>query len=309
MSAASETWQIGDHEVEVSHLDKLYWPEAGVTKGEMLRYYLSVAPVALPHFRERPVTLRVYPEGAPGDSFYQRARPEHAPSWLRSVPYHPKTSRGPDPDDAVTQLPLIDDAAGLIWFANAGSIEFHLLGARLPDLTEPDQAIFDLDPGEAAPFSAVLESGVRLHEELERLGLKGYAKTSGGHGLHVYLPLAAGHTFAGVRAWVKAMAERLADAFPNLIAVAHGATHRGGLVTIDYAQNSVGRNTAAPYTLRASGAHPLVSTPLSWEEIAAGGIQPADFTPAVVLDRVRRLGDPFAPILQQDQRLPDRRDA
>jgi bifunctional non-homologous end joining protein LigD len=305
MSAASETWQIGDHTVEIGHLEKLYWPEAGVTKGDMLRYYRSIAPVMLPHFRERPATLRVFPNGAAGESYYQRARPEYAPCWLRSVPYRPKTSKASNGDRSATPLPLVDNAAGLIWFANAGTIEFHLWGARLPKLSEPDQAIFDLDSGATAPFTHVLEAGVCLREQLDQLGLKGYPKTSGGHGLHVYVPLAAGHTFVGVRTWVKAVAEHLAAGFPSLIAVAHGATHSGTHITIDYAQNSIGRNNAAPYTLRGRGLQPLISTPLTWEEVAAGNIQPADFTPAVVLERVQRLGDLFAPALQEEQHLPD----
>jgi bifunctional non-homologous end joining protein LigD len=205
----------------------------------------------------------------------------------------------------VTQLPVIDDGAGLIWFANAGAIEFHTWGARLPDLSQPDQAIFDLDPGEAASFAHVLEAATHLRDELKQLGLDGYPKTSGGHGLHVVIPLATGPTFEGVRAWVKGIAEGLAGKFPTLLAVAHGATHSGSHVTIDYAQNSMGRNTAAPYTLRGRSTQPLVSAPLTWDEVAAGKIQPTECTPDAVLERVEQLGDLFAPIQQQGQRLPN----
>jgi bifunctional non-homologous end joining protein LigD len=304
MSASSETWRIGDHAVEVGHLDKLYWPEAGVTKGDMLRYYLDIAPTMLPYLRERPVTLRVFPEGTTGESYYQRARPEYAPSWLRSVPYHPITSKLSNGDGPTTNLPLLDDAAGLIWFPNAGAIEFHLWGARLPELLQPDLAIVDLDPGESTSFAHVCEAGMHVREELERLRLKGYPKTSGGRGLHVFIPLAPGYTFVDVRAWVKTVAERLADRFPTLIAVAHGATHSGSHVTIDYAQNSVGRNTAAPYTLRGRGLQPLVSTPLTWDEVAVGKIQPSECTTAAVLERVQHFGDLFVPVLQNSQELP-----
>lgn len=297
----SEVWRIGEREVQVSHLTKLFWPEAGVTKGDMLRYYLAIAPAALPHFHDRPVTMRVFPEGAAGPSFYQRDRPEHAPDWLRSVEYHPKTARAPT---QVSTLPLVDDAAGLIWLANAGSIEFHLWGTRLPDLVRPDQAIFDLDPGEAATFTNVCRAAMRLREELARDGMRSYPKTSGGRGLHVYVPLAPEHTFEQVRAWVKAVAERLAAANPELVAMARGATHRGDMITVDYAQNSVGRNTAAAYTVRAQRTQPIVSTPLTWEEIEAGDVDPGALTPEVVLERVRRLGDLFAPASEGGQRLP-----
>ena len=164
-------------------------------------------------------------------------------------------------------------------------------------------AIFDLDPGDHATFADVLEAARVLHAELERLGLRGYPKTTGGHGLHVFLPLAPGHTFEAVRDWVRTLAERLAEAHPKLFAVAHGSTHRGTLVTVDHAQNSIGRNTAAPYTVRALVGAP-VSTPLTWEEVAAGSIVPADLTLKTVPERLQKLGDLFAPVLAGGQRLP-----
>ncbi len=297
MSASSETWRLGSQAVQVSHLEKRYWPEAGFTKGDMLHYYRQIAHAALPYFKGRPVTLRVFPEGVSGESYYLRDCPDSAPDWLRRIPYHPKTGTHPVP------LPLIDNAAGLIWFANRGAIEFHLWSSHVPDLTQPDQAIFDLDPGETASFTDVREAALRLHDKLEQAGVTGYPKTSGGRGLHIYVPLAAGYTFERVRSWVKAVGQQLAGASPDLMAIAAGPTHRGGRVTIDPAQNSIGRNTAAPYTLRASTAHPTVSTPLTWEELDAGNIHPADLTPQVVLERVQRLGDLFSPVLHTDQHI------
>lgn len=297
MSNSSETWQLAGQTVQVSHLEKIYWPQAGFTKGDMLEYYRQIAPVVLPHFKDRPVTLRVYPQGAEHASYYLRDCPDDAPGWLRRVPYRPKTVRHEVP------LPLIDSAAGLIWFANQGAIEFHLWGSRVPHLEQPDLAIFDLDPGETASFHDVREAALRLHDRLEQAGVKAYPKTSGGHGLHIYVPLAAGSPFEQVRGWVKTLGEQLAATYPELIATAHGATHRGGRVTIDQAQNSLGRNTAAPYTMRAQPAHPTVSTPLTWEELAANTIQPTDLTPSVVLERIGRLGDLFAPVLQGNQHI------
>ncbi len=297
MASAAEKWQLDGHAVSVTHLDKLYWPAAGITKGDMLRYYLQVAPALLPHMRARPVTLRVYPNGMLGASYYQRDRSARAPKWLRGVEYQPKTA-----PEAV-RLMLVDDSAGLIWLANAGSVEFHLWASCAPNLDMPDYAIFDLDPGAEAPFSGVLRSALLLRDALNQEHVRAYPKTSGGRGVHVYVPLIAGYTFDGVRDWVKRQAERLATRHPELTAVAHGATHRGDLVTVDYAQNSVGHNTAAPYTLRAHPAGPVVSTPLTWDEIAAGGVHPTDFTPQVVLERIQRLGDLFAPVLTAGQRI------
>ncbi len=297
MSTSSETWQLGSQIVQVSHLEKRYWPQTGFTKGDMLHYYQQIAPVVLPHFKDRPVTLRVYPQGVDGGSYYLRDCPDSAPDWLRRVQYRPKTVTHMVP------LPLIDNAAGLIWFANQGAIEFHLWSSHVSDLTQPDQAIFDLDPGTTMSFGDVREAALRLHDKLEQGGVKSYPKTSGGHGLHIYVPLAAGYTFERVRSWVKAMGQQLATIYPELISLAHGSTHRGGRVTIDYAQNSVGRNTAAPYTLRASTPQPTVSTPLTWEELDAGTIDPADLTPQVVLGRVQRLGDLFTPVLHTEQHI------
>jgi bifunctional non-homologous end joining protein LigD len=297
MNTSSETWQLGSQAVQVSHLEKRYWPEVEFTKGDMLRYYQQIASVALPYFKDRPVTLRMFPQGVDGVSYYLRDCPDTAPDWLRRVMYHPKTVTHLIP------LPLIDNTAGLIWFANQGAIEFHLWSAHVPDLTEPDQAIFDLDPGETSSFDDIREAALRLHDKLEQAGVRGYPKTSGGRGIQTYVPLAAGYTFERVRSWVKAVGQQLATTYPDLISLAHGPTHKGGHVTIDYAQNSVGRNTAAPYTLRARAPQPTVSTPLTWKELEEGNIHPADLTPQVVLERVGRLGDLFAPVLHTDQHI------
>ncbi len=297
MSPSVEVWQLGGKALRVSHLEKLYWPRADITKGEMLRYYQQVAPVLLPYFKDRPVTLRLFPEGVAGPSYYMREYPARAPHWLRSVQYQPRTLVQP------IRLPLIDDVAGLLWFANEGAIEFHLWGSRAPDFAIPDQAIFDLDPGEAATFAQVREAALRLYNELEHRGVRSYAKTSGRRGLHVYVPLEEGYSFEQVRSWVRGIGQQLAASYPDLISIVTGSTHRGKAVTVDAAQNSIGRNTAAAYTLRASTAHPTVSTPLNWEELEDSAIFPFDLTPQVVLERIQRLGDLFAPVLQADQHL------
>lgn len=297
VSKVSKPWRIDGRLINVSSLDKVFWPEDGLTKGDMLGYYKEIAPTLLPYLRNRPVTLRVFPNGIHNFSYYRRDLPDNAPAWMRSVDYRPGTSEG------TTRLPLVDDAAGLVWLANQGSIEFHLWASQMADLAQPDQVIFDLDPGDEASFTDVLQAALRLRDSLAQQGLRGYAKTSGGQGLHVYMPLSPGYSFDTVREWVKTLAEQLAASYPQLIAVAHGATHRGRLVTIDHAQNSIGRNTAAPYTLRAlPGA--TVSTPLSWDEIEEGHVRPSDFTLRTVPDRLKQLGDIFSPVLHADQRLP-----
>jgi bifunctional non-homologous end joining protein LigD len=297
MNASSETWHLGNQAVQVSHLEKVYWPQTGFTKGELLGYYRQITPVLLPYLKDRPVTLRMYPQGVEGTSYYLRDCPTDAPEWLRRVPYQPKTVSHQVP------LPLIDTAAGLLWFANQGAIEFHLWGSRTHDLAEPDLAIFDLDAGSTASFEVIREVALRLHDALEQAGVRGYPKTSGGGGLHIFVPLAPGYTFVRVRRWVKAVGQQLVSNYPDLITPARGATHQGGRVMVDYAQNSLGRNTAAPYTLRAHPDHPTVSTPLTWEELDAGSMHPASLSPNVVLERVSRIGDVFVPVLRADQRI------
>jgi bifunctional non-homologous end joining protein LigD len=297
MPSSSTTWIVADREIRVTSLDKPYWPDNGLTKGDLLTYYREMAPVLLPYLAERPVTPRVYPRGIDGISYYRRERPEKAPDWLRGAAYETAT------DGHQIQVLLVDDAAGLLWLANSGAIEVHIWGAHLPELSEPDLVVFDLDPGEAASFADVLRAASILHERLDTLGLRGYPKTSGGDGLHVFLPLAPGHTFERVRDWVRHLAEELEAAHPKLLAVSHGPTHRGSRVTIDHAQNSVGRNSAAPYTVRARpGA--TVSTPLTWDEIADGKVRPGDLTIKTVPRRVKKRGDLFAPALAGDQPLP-----
>jgi bifunctional non-homologous end joining protein LigD len=291
------TWRLNDHAVDLSHLDKLYWPDDGLTKGDLLTYYRDVAPVMLPYLAGRPLTLRVYPEGIHGSSYYRRDLPEGAPPWIGQVDYS-RQSGG-----RTIQMPLVEDAAGLVWLANQGCVEFHPWSSRLPDLDQPDQAVFDLDPGDAATFDEVLQVGLWLRDDLESSGLRGFPNTSGKHGLHVHVPLAPDPTYDDVRLWVKSVAERLAERFPDQIAVASGATHRGDLVSVDYAQNSIARTMAAPYTVRAVP-EACVAAPLTWEEVAAGKVRPTDFTIRTMPDRLKLVGDLFAPVLRGDQSLP-----
>ncbi len=297
MNKAMPIWRIGRRSISVSHTDKLFWPEDGLTKGDMLRYYEAIAPTIIPYCRGRPVTLRIFPDGIQGFSYYRRDLPQNSPPWLHSVDYRPETV------EHVVHLTLINDAASLLWLANEGSIEFHLWASRARELTQPDMAIFDLDPGEQASFADVLQAALLLRDALEKLGLRSYPKTSGGRGLHVYLPLAAGHGFDAVRDWVRSVAEELAVAHSEQIAIAHGATHVGRHVTVDHAQNSIGRNTAAPYTLRAQSGAP-VSAPLSWGEVEAGRVRPSDFSLRTLPRRLERSGDLFAAVLKDGQHLP-----
>ncbi len=274
----------------ITHPDKRYWPEDGITKARMIDYYRRMAPLMLPWFRDRPVTLRLFPKGIHGPAFYRRERPGNAPPSVRALPYRTAT------DHHRIDLMLIDDLEGLLYLANLGAIEFHLWSSRAPRLDRPDWAIFDLDPGNRADFGQVLETAVLLHEHLKARGHDACAKTSGATGLHIYCLNRDRLGFEGLRNWVRDTAETLARHHPELIATAHGKTHSGKRITIDHAQNGIGKNTAAPYTLRALPGAP-VSTPVSWQEIERGQIRPDDFTLDRLPDRVEAVGDLFSPLL------------
>jgi len=292
-----ETWELNGRDIEITSLDRRYWPDNDLTKGDMLDYYRQLAPVMLPYLRERPLTLRVFPRGSGGPGYWRRELADSAPDWLRSVTYQPESRA-----DKI-EVPLIDDEAGLIWHANHGAIEFHQWLSRAHDLEEPDWAVFDLDPGDDVDFKQVLEVALHVRDDLTAANLTGFAKTSGGVGLHIFVPLEPMASFEMVREWVHGVSKRLAEQHPDLIATASGGTHQGAKVTIDHAQNSIGRNTAAPYTLRARTGAP-VSTPVSWDEVEHGRIRPDQFTLKTVPKRVKKLGDLWADALKLRQELP-----
>ena len=297
--ATHEVWKLAGIEVEVKNLNKIFWPEHGYSKGDLLQYYRKLAPVILPYLRKRPLTLVMCPNGIATSCYFRRKLPSHAPDWMPRVYYNPKTRTGQVP------LILVENEAQLIWLANQAAVEFHVWSSTTADLAHPNWLVLDLDPGEETPFEAVLKAALLVKKELAFFGLKSWPKTSGGRGLHVWLPLEPGrYSHAEARAWAKAFAARLAEKSAGSIKLPHGATHRGQGVFIDYAQNGYGRNNAAPYSLRAKPAAPA-STPLDWNEVAGGGFSPTDFNLQTVPKRVDRHGDLFRGLLEQGQRLPE----
>lgn len=279
------------------HRERVLWPDDGLTRGDLIDYLTRIADAMLPHCRDRPATFVRFPRGIDGKSFYQRELPEHAPETMGHVPYETATNRH------VIELPIVNVVDDLVWLAESGVIEFHLWNARAAALDEPDIAIMDLDAGPSASFASVLAAASIIRDELASLDLDARAKTSGGRGIHVYVPLGVGHTHAGVRDWVEAFGQRMAARHPEIFTTSKGGTHLASLVTIDYAQNSLGRNTAAPYTPRARAGAP-VSMPLSWDEVATGGFVPENFNLNTAPARVEHVGDLFAPVLGGNQQLP-----
>ena len=281
------TCRVDGREIELTNLDRVLFPATGCTKADLVRLYGDIAPVILPYLVQRPLTMQVFPAGVDAPGFYLRDLPPGAPDWLHCVPYQPETRPGE------RCVPLIDGAAGLLWYAERGAIEFHLWPSTVEALDRPDWAVFDLDPGADVAFDRVLEAAILVGDELNRQGLNGLPKTSGGRGLHVFVPIEPAASFSAVRDWVKRVAAVLSEQHPDLVGTAGGRTHLPGLVTVDHAQNSLGRNTAAPYTLRATP-NATVSTPLAWDEVRRGALRPADFTLQTLPQRLRDVGDPWS---------------
>jgi bifunctional non-homologous end joining protein LigD len=274
--------------VRVSNVDKPLWPD-GFTKGEMVSYYERIAPALLPHLAGRPVTLLRFPDGVEGVNWYQFQWPRGRPSWLR------------DAELGRFRFCLIDDLDSLLWGANLAAVELHPLLAPVERPDEPSFVVLDLDPGPEAGLRECCRVAVAARDLLADAGLASFAKTSGSLGLHVYVPLAAGHLFPETKAFARELAERLACELPELVVARTARAERRGKVLVDWVQNSRARSTVAAYSLRA-GREPSVSMPVTWDEVAAG--DPLAFRPSDAIARVEEHGHLFVPVLDLEQRLP-----
>lgn len=279
----------------LTSLEKVMWPAVGVTKGEMLDYYAAIAPALLPHLADRPLTLGRFPNGVDAPGFAQtecRGRPE----WVDTVPIRLRTGR-------VRHFCLARDPASLLWIANLGTIEFHVFLGTAADLQTPTGVLFDLDPEPPAGIADAARVALRLRDRLAAEGLAAVAKTTGGSGLHVLVPLNRPHTYAQTSRFARRVAAVLAEGDAAVTASATRRARRRGAVLVDWAQNSERRSVIAPYSLRAAD-RPWVSTPVTWEEVEAVDARRLRFGPQAVLERVTRIGDPFEPALRLVQRLP-----
>jgi bifunctional non-homologous end joining protein LigD len=283
-----------DREVRLSNVDKVFWPEDGYTKGDLVQYYASIAPVLLPHLAGRPLSLSRYPDGIGGNSFYEKQCPSHAPEWMVRAPIH-SGHRG----EAI-EFCTAPDVESLMWVANMGAIEMHPWLSRVRHPENPDYALFDLDPQEGSSWEQVVYVAGLINVLLERLGLAAYPKTSGSRGMHILVPLEPAYDYARVRRFVETVGRMIAAADPDAATLEWDMARRGPRVFIDHNQNVGGKTTAAVYSVRPRPGAP-VSTPLLWDEVEH--IDPADFTIATIWDRLRRHGDLYAPVLTGSQRL------
>jgi len=285
-------------ELRLTNLDKLFWPAEGITKGELIDYYRAVSAVLLPHLRQRPLTMRRYPDGAFGKAFFQRNAPAQMPDWIAR--YRVEVSTRTSAARRWIDAPLVNDQDALLWMVNMACIELHTWYSRVSRPDRPDWVLFDLDPSQGVGFGETVQVALLVKRALEALGLVSYAKTSGADGIHVLVPIQRRYTYADTRQLCTLLARALAQSHPELVTTQWSKARRRG-VLIDANQNAEGKTIASVYSVRARAGAP-VSTPLRWEEMVET-LDPRTFTMASVVERIDRHGDLFAGVLTGRQRL------
>jgi bifunctional non-homologous end joining protein LigD len=287
----------GKRELRLSNLDKPFWPDEGITKGDLIAYYRDVAEVLVPHLRDRPFTMKRYPDGWQGKSFFQKNAPSHMPEWIRRSAQPASTREG---ERKIIEYALVNDELALLWMANMGCIDLHAWSSRVDKPERPDWVMFDLDPSEGATFEDVVTVARLVKDTLDLLELESFPKTSGSRGIHVLVPLARRHTFSEAREFAAIVGSALERTHPGLVTTQWAKSKRKG-VLVDANQNRPGATNAMAYSVRPRAGAP-VSTPLRWDEVVPG-LDPSAFTMDAVLDRVARHGDLFAGALAGKQSL------
>jgi bifunctional non-homologous end joining protein LigD len=286
---------IGGRAVHLTNLQKPFWPALGLTKGDLLRYYERIAPLLVAHLLDRAMVMKRYPHGAGGPFFFMKRAPLPRPPWI-------KTCSIEHASGSIIDFPVLDDRASLLWLVNLGCIDLNPWYARCDDVDRPDYLHFDLDPVPPAGFAAVRQAALAVREALESVGMPALAKTTGSHGMHVYVPIRRGPTQKEVWVVAKAFAATMAARHPGLLTAEYRIARRPrGRVLVDYNQNAWGRTLASVYSVRP---HPsaAVSAPVSWD-VVERGIRIEDFRMDNLPDRVDRIGDLWAPLLRARGRV------
>jgi bifunctional non-homologous end joining protein LigD len=300
-SRGVEAIKVGNKRLELSNLDQKLFP-SGFTKAQIIDYYIRIAPMMLPHLRGRGVTLKTYPRGTVERVFFEKECPTPRPAWMKTESVPRQLTEGN------IDYCVVRDVASLIWVINLAAVELHVPLAYTKDWNHPREMVFDLDPGPPATLLDCCRFGVRFRDVLANLGLQSFAKTSGGKGLHVYVPLnTPGLTFDDTKAFSHAVAKIFEKQEPKHIVSLMTRSLRKGKVFVDWSQNDRTKTTVCAYSLRAKG-RPMVSTPVTWDEVEAaakkGDASALLFESDDVLARVKKLGDVFAPVLKLKQKLP-----
>ena len=289
----------GKRVLKLSNLDKPFWPEEGITKGDLLSYYQRVAPAALPHLKDRPFTMKRYPDGWQGKFFFQKDAPKGMPEWIATASIVVTTRDKPRQRRRI-DAPLVSDELALLWMVNMGCIDLNTWYSRIDKPDRPDWVLFDLDPSPDVGFPETIEVALLVKQALDALELESFVKTSGSEGIHILVPIARRYTFADTREFSAIIANALARTHRGLVTTEWTKAKRRG-VLIDSNQNGEGKTIASVYSVRPKPGAP-VSTPLRWDEVNQS-LDPAAFTMEAVLDRVEKHGDLFAGALKGKQSL------
>jgi bifunctional non-homologous end joining protein LigD len=287
--------EVNGRVVKLTNLDKPFWPKLGVTKRDLIQYYIDIAPVLLPHLKDRAMVMKRYPNGAGEDFFFMKRAPSPRPHWIEICAIEHSSGN-------IIDFPMIQDLASLMWVINLGCIDLNQWYARCDDVDRPDYLHFDLDPVPGASFQKVIEAALFLKIALDSLKIPSYPKTTGSKGIHIYIPIQYGPTQKQVWSFAKQFAHAVAGEAPKLLTAIYQVSRRPkGRVLVDYNQNAWGRTLASVYSVRPKD-RPTVSTPLKWSELERG-VALDDFRIDNVPARVRRLGDLFKPLVSQKGRF------
>jgi bifunctional non-homologous end joining protein LigD len=289
----------GKRVLQLSNLDKPFWLDEGITKGDLLAYYRDIAPVLVPHLRDRPFTMKRYPDGAFGKFFFQKDAPKHMPDWIPTFRAMASTRETPRRVREI-DFPLVDDELALLWMVNMGCIDMNTWYSRVDRPDKPDFVLFDLDPSPDVGFPETIQVALLVKQTLDLLGLESFVKTSGSEGIHILVPIERRHTYDETREFSEIVAGAIARAHPRLATTQWVKAKRRG-VLIDSNQNGEGKTIASVYSVRPKRGAP-VSTPLRWDEVNPS-LDPAAFTMETVLERVARHGDLFEGVLTTRQSL------
>ena len=296
-----ETLSIGGYQVPVSNLGKIFYPKVGFTKAQVIDYYIRISPVLLPHLKDRPLTLKRYPDGVDGGFFYEKRCPPYRPDWVQTAPVWS------DRNETEIHYCLANNLPSIVWAANLGDLELHTFLAKANAVDRPTMMVFDLDPGAPADIIACAQVGLWLKEKLEERKLESFAKTSGSKGLQLYVPLNTPVTYDQTKALSYQLAEELEREHPALVLSKMAKELRKGKVFVDWSQNDRHKTTVCAYSLRAKE-RPTVSTPVEWDEVKSAlkkkDSERLTFTSDEVLKRVEEDGDLFEPLLKLKQKLP-----
>jgi bifunctional non-homologous end joining protein LigD len=289
----------GSRVLKLSNLDKVFFPDDGITKGDLLAYYRAVAPVLLPHIKDRPFTMKRFPDGIEGGHFFQKDAPVHMPDWIPTREFEVSTRESPRTRKKI-RAPLVNDELALLWMVNMGCIDLNTWYSRVDRPERPDFVLFDLDPAADVGFPEVVEVALLVKQVLDALGLEGFVKTSGSDGMHVLVPVERRYTYDRTREFAEIVAGTLSRTHRGLVTTEWSKAKRRG-VLIDANQNGEGKTIASVYSVRPHPGAP-VSTPLRWDEVREG-LDPRDFTTEVVQRRVEQHGDLFEGVLSTRQNL------